>query len=162
MFVTIFWCIQHYFEAIFHLLTICFHDFSEKVLPACVGSTILDIDTEHFTSKSHLADPYPCSDPSIDPSCGSRFLALIPALQPWSRQLSLLVWWKNATKVCIKTTGGLLARLWTRFRHNFDDILTYPTPFWRYFDASNTFLKAFSTFSLAFLMIFLKKCSLPT
>ena len=127
------------------------------MLPACVGSTILDIDTEHFTSKISLFDPYPCSDPSIDPSIWSRFSAVNSAPQPWSRQFSLLVWWKNATKVCIIATGGLLARLWTCIRHNFDDILTYPTPFWRYFDASTSFFKAFSTFSPAFFLWFFWK-----
>ena len=42
------------FENVFHFS--CFFDFSEKVLPVYVGSTIPDIDTKHFTLKVDLFD----------------------------------------------------------------------------------------------------------
>ena len=166
------WCILHLFSPLVHFFwcffwkcapfLICFYDFSEKVLPAYVGSTTLGVDTKQFTSKISFFRPQNGSDKAY---FGEDF-------QPWAppfnrdlasfRSLHGLAWWKNATKVCIIATGGLLGRLWKCIRHNFDDILMYPTPFWRYFDASNMILKAFSIFSPLFFMIFPKMCSLPT
>ena len=58
------WCIRHRFDDIlmypplfwshFSLSDNLFHDFSENVLPALVGTAILDIDAKHFASKISL------------------------------------------------------------------------------------------------------------
>ena len=81
-------------------------------------------------------------------------ISICSVFRPWYLQLRILVWRKNATNVYMKTTGRLLGRPWKCIRHSFDDILTYSTPLWRYFDAANTFLKAFLTFSPVFLWFF--------
>ena len=44
----VFWCIRHNFGSIFHFPVSLFHELSENVLPAYVGSTILNIATTHF------------------------------------------------------------------------------------------------------------------
>ena len=44
----VFWCIPHYFGSIFHFPAIFFHEISENVLPACIGSTILNIVTKQI------------------------------------------------------------------------------------------------------------------
>ena len=140
---TIFWCIQQYVGSIFHFPTTFFHDFSENVLPARVGSTILTIATTHFKSKisifrprsgsnrAHVGDglrPYRSvvrSFPLLSPPC----------LPSWTS--------KNVANMCIIATSGLLERLQPCIRHHFNDILMCPTSFWRYFGVSNVIFYRF-------------------
>ena len=56
--------------------------------------------------------------------------------------------------MCIIATGGLLGRLQWCIRHDFDDILMFPTTFWWYFDVSDIILVPFFTFQQLFSWIF--------
>ena len=56
----------------------CFYKFSEKVLPVYVGSTILDIDTKHFTSKFDPSTSHPCIDHCLAPSIWAKMFSTEP------------------------------------------------------------------------------------
>ena len=118
-----------------------FHEFSENVLPAHIGSAILNIDTKHFQS--------PLFGPRSDPNrthfsydfqpyrSVARSFPLLspPCLSSWTS--------KNLAFVCILATGGFLGRLYWYIRLNFDAIFMYPTPSWWYFDVSDIILSPF-------------------
>ena len=74
-----------------------------------------------------------------------------PCLPSWTS--------KNVANMCVIATGGLHGRLQWCIRHDFDDILMFPTPFWWYFDVSDIILVPFFTFRQLFFMIFLKIAS---
>ena len=121
-----------------------------------MGSTILNIDTKHFQSKTSLFGPR--NNPNrahfgdgFQPyrSVVRSFPLLSPPCLPsWTS--------KNVAFVCIIATGGFLGRLYWYIRHNFDAIFTYPTPCWWYFGVSDIILAPFFTFRQHLFMNFLK------
>ena len=97
--------------SIFHIPTTLLHDFSENVLAALVGSTILDIDTKHFRSKLSLF--LPRDDPDKG-HFGYDFRPCRSAVQPFPfLSPQCLPSWtsKNLANMCIIATGGFLGRL---------------------------------------------------
>ena len=138
-----------------------FHVFSENVLPAWVGSTILIINTKHFTWKlslfRHRSGPNKAHFGRDFQSCRSvvrPFRLLSPPCPPsWNSKI--------LANTCIIATDGFLGRLEPCIRHHFDDIFMYATLCWWHFDVSDMILTAFFSFWHNFFIIFLKMCSPP-
>ena len=98
-------------SSIFHFQPTFFDDFSENVLPAYVGSTILDIDTKHFTSKILFFRPQNGSDKANFGHDFQPYRSVVRSFAPLSPPCHPSWTSKNLANMWIIATGGFLERL---------------------------------------------------
>ena len=136
----VFSCIRHYFGSIFHFPATFFHEISENVFPACIGSTILNIDTKHLLwkisffrrrngpGKAHFNNDfrpyrsavqsfpfYPLHAPQAGPQKSPQICVLLG-------QVASLDDSNHVSDIILMTSSCI--------RAYFGNLLTYPTWFW--------------------------------
>ena len=111
-----------------------FHDFSENVLPALVGTTVLDFRPQNGSDKIHFGHVI-----------FSRIVLLLVSSPLYSLDATQAGPQKTSQILAILLpVAWLIERLQPCIRHHFADILMYPTQFCGYCDLSHVMFGRFS------------------